>query len=217
MHSFLLSGGTSQQRNEWIANTLKEWKVEKFDVTDLSPEETSIGIAHVREFQKRLLLAPTGSPFSVGVIRQADSLTTEAQNALLKTLEEPPPHARVILESPTADVFLPTVVSRCQLINLGNSQIYTKEEILRCIDTLKYLSDASIGKRLKKIDELVKNKEEAAAWLDLAIASAHDALLGSKLPSSQAAKLLRSLLKARQHLAANVNYKLVLDNIFLYN
>lgn len=208
MHSFLISGGTQDSRNGWIVDKLAEWGVGKFDVTDLLPDETSIGISRVREFQKRLLLKPTGSPFSVGVIHQAESLTVEAQNALLKTLEEPPPHARVILESPTADVFLPTVVSRCQLINLGNQEQFTEEALLSCFKTVEQMTSAPIGKRLKLLDTIAKNKDEAAAWIDLAIAATHANV-------SAYHKLLRLLLLARQHLAANVNYKLVLDNVFL--
>lgn len=211
MHSFLLTGGTQEKRSRWITEKLVEWNVGKFDVTEISPEEVSIGIAQVRDFQKKLYLKPNTSSFTIGIIRQAESLTVEAQNALLKTLEEPPPHARVILESPTADVFLPTVLSRCQLIHLGSNAEYTKDELLQCFKTIEQIVSAPIGKRLKLLDTIVKNKDEAAAWLDLAIAATHHNMLSS----NKTTKLIRSLLKARQHLSANVNYKLVLDTIFL--
>lgn len=210
MHSFLITGGTYETRSQWIVAKLIEWKVGKFDVTELAPEETSIGIAQVREFQSKLLLKPTASPFSVGIIRHAETSTVEAQNALLKTLEEPPPHGRVMLESSTPDVFLPTVLSRCTLINLGSTAQYTDEELSQCFKTMEQIVAAPVGKRLQKIDTLAKNREEAAAWIDLAIAAAHQ-----QLSSHPVTQLLRSLLKARQRLAANVNYKLVLDNVFL--
>lgn len=213
MHSYLISGGTSEKRNEWIARQLNQWEVGKFDISEMARQDSSIGISHVRDFQKKLYLKPNSSPYSVGIIRQAETLTIEAQNALLKTLEEPPPHARVILESPTADVFLPTVLSRCHLINLGTHEQFTQEELLQCFKTIEQIVSAPIGKRLKLLDNVAENRNEAAAWIDLAIATArHEMLVTNGAPN-----LLRSLLKARQHLSANVNYKLVIDNIFLYN
>ncbi len=208
MHSFLVTGGTQNTRTQWIVTKLAEWGVGKFDVTNLDPEETSIGIAHVKDFQKKLYLQPNGSPYSVGVIRQGGTLTIEAQNALLKTLEEPPPHARVIVESPTADIFLPTIISRCQLIRLKNQEQFDEETLLSCLKTIEQIVNASIGKRLKLLDTVAKNKDEAAAWIDLAIAAAHKQILGFHT-------LLRALLRAKQHLSANVNYKLVIDTIFL--
>lgn len=217
MHSFLIAGGDQAKRGQWIANKLTQWRIGKFDVIDLVTEEATIGIASVREFQKKLLLKPLSSPLTVGVIRHAETLTVEAQNALLKTLEEPPPHARVILEAQTADFFLPTVLSRCQLINIDTRSQYVDDVMFQCFKTIEQIMAAPMGKRLKLVDSIAKNKEEAAAWIDLAISSTRHALLTSELRSHEAAKLLRALLLARQYLAANVNYKLVLDNIFLYN
>ncbi len=216
MHSFLITGGNLNQRQTHIASLLAAWNVSPFDLVTVEEAGPSIGINQVRELQHRLLLMPINSPVTALVINHADLLTTEAQNALLKTLEEPPPHAKVILESQTSDVFLPTVLSRCQLIGLGNMATYDQKEILQCIDTLKYLSQASVGKRLKKIDELAKNKDGAAAWLDLALAATRRQLFTTN-NSQHTTKLLRSLLHARTHLSANVNYKLVLDYIFLTN
>ncbi len=220
MYSFLITGGTIEKRNEWIVGKLKDWGVGKFDVTQVAPEETSIGIDVVRELRKTLLLKPIGSPFSVGIIRQAESLTIEAQNALLKTLEEPPPRARVVLESQTADVFLPTIISRCHLVRVEPSEELSKEKLLQCFKTIEQILVSPVGQRMKLLDEVATNRDEAAAWVDLALTATRAGLLAKpgsspKLLSCEATKFLRSLLLARQELTANVNYKLVLDNIFL--
>lgn len=208
MHSFLITGATDEKRNRWIEEKLKEWKVGKFDRVEISPAENSIGIADVRDFQSKLFLKPYQSQFTVGIIHQADLLTTEAQNALLKTLEEPPPHVKLILEAQTDGAFLPTVLSRCQIINLGQAHQYTAEEKSSYINILKFLATASIGNRLKKIDDLVKTRDDATAFIDLAIATGRDDIFANSL-------LLRKLLNGRRELSSNVNYKLVLDNVFL--
>ena len=62
----------------------------------------------------------------VFVVEAADVLNEESQNAMLKTLEEPPPHAHLILLSSDAESVLPTVASRCQVIEfdaLGGAAI----------------------------------------------------------------------------------------------
>jgi len=62
----------------------------------------------------------------IGVIHDADRMNAEAQNALLKTLEEPPPDTLIILETGNPGVLLPTTRSRCQMISLpGNHVVYT--------------------------------------------------------------------------------------------
>jgi len=64
------------------------------------------------------LLRPPVRRHRVGVIDHAETLTDEAANAFLKTLEEPPRHATVILVAPGPDTLLPTVASRCATIRL---------------------------------------------------------------------------------------------------
>ena len=56
------------------------------------------------------------------IIDDADALLPEAQNALLKTLEEPPPASVFILVTSRPDVLLPTVRSRCQRLRFGRSR-----------------------------------------------------------------------------------------------
>ncbi|MCC7106106.1 MAG: hypothetical protein IT307_13260 [Chloroflexi bacterium] len=61
---------------------------------------------------------PTEAPFRVGIIADADRLGPEAENLLLRTLEEPPPRSMFILTVEDASALLPTTVSRCQCIRL---------------------------------------------------------------------------------------------------
>ena len=71
-------------------------------------------IEHARELIETIRYAPQRDRFRIAVIDEVHMLTTEAFNALLKTLEEPPAHARFILASTELHRIPPTIVSRCQ-------------------------------------------------------------------------------------------------------
>ncbi|MFH1192779.1 MAG: DNA polymerase III subunit gamma/tau [Candidatus Jorgensenbacteria bacterium] len=72
------------------------------------------GIDEIRDLKDSIRLAPTSSPRKVFIIDEAHQLTPAAFNALLKSLEEPPPHIVIILATTEADRIPPTIVSRTQ-------------------------------------------------------------------------------------------------------
>ncbi len=71
------------------------------------------GIDDVRELREKVKLAPTSLPYKVFIVDECHMLTTEASNALLKTLEEPPKHTIFVLCTTESHKVLPTIVSRC--------------------------------------------------------------------------------------------------------
>lgn len=236
MHAFLITGSTLNKRQEHVAKLLDEWNVASFDRIYADTTGLSIGIEQIRELEHRISLRPYQSPWSVLIINNADLLTTEAQNALLKTLEEPPPHGKIILESQTANVFLPTIISRCEGISLEQSQHYQTEDLLTCLDTIHKINRETIGQKLNSVDSIAKTREETDAWIDMALWAVHRVFeirndMNRKImlkdldktlinytenfPHSSTVKLLRALLNAHRYLAANVNYKLALDDIFI--
>ena len=72
------------------------------------------GVDCIRELRDRIAFAPATSKYKVYIIDEVHMLTTEASNALLKTLEEPPAHAVFILATTEVHKILPTILSRCQ-------------------------------------------------------------------------------------------------------
>ncbi|MHC4711870.1 MAG: DNA polymerase III subunit delta' [Planctomycetota bacterium] len=88
------------------------------DLYIVSPEDgrASITIAQARDLGARVAESPLEGLRKVAIIDPADSLTTEAQNALLKTLEEPPADTTIILCAENAESLLPTVRSRCRRV-----------------------------------------------------------------------------------------------------
>ena len=79
---------------------------------------TLIGVDQVRDVQREAALAPFEGQCRVVVFDGAELLSEEAANSLLKTLEEPPPGVYMMLLTPKPEALLPTVVSRCQLVDL---------------------------------------------------------------------------------------------------
>jgi len=72
------------------------------------------GIDDIRDLREKVNYAPNEARYKVYIIDEAHMLTKEASNALLKTLEEPPPHVIFILATTEAHKVLPTILSRCQ-------------------------------------------------------------------------------------------------------
>ncbi len=72
------------------------------------------GIDEIRDLRERVNYAPNQARYKVYIIDEVHMLTKEASNALLKTLEEPPPHVIFILATTEAHKILPTILSRCQ-------------------------------------------------------------------------------------------------------
>lgn len=75
-------------------------------------------IEQVRELQRQLAVSPVEGLRKVAILNRFEEATASAANALLKTLEEPPPYVVILVLAAEARLLLPTVVSRCQQINL---------------------------------------------------------------------------------------------------
>lgn len=88
------------------------------DVIVLDDEDAPISIQEIRTLQHDLSLRPYESRYKVAILCDFERATISAANALLKTLEEPPDHVRLILTARNSAQLLPTIVSRCQVIPL---------------------------------------------------------------------------------------------------
>ncbi|MDY3919351.1 MAG: DNA polymerase III subunit delta' [Candidatus Limivivens sp.] len=77
----------------------------------------SIGVEDIREqLIGDVQIKPYSSPYKVYIVPDAEKMTVQAQNALLKTIEEPPAYAVILLLTTNASLFLPTILSRCVMI-----------------------------------------------------------------------------------------------------
>lgn len=88
------------------------------DVHIVSGEGRSISVDEIRTLREKLALRPFGGGRHIAIIRQADKLTAQAQNALLKTLEEPAGDTVFFLITDQPGAMLQTIVSRCRPLRL---------------------------------------------------------------------------------------------------
>jgi DNA polymerase-3 subunit delta' len=89
------------------------------DIMAVAPDGRSLKIAQVREVERHVALSPYAGRRRVAVLDAAELMTLEAANAFLKTLEEPPSAAVLVLISSAPTSLLPTIRSRCQEVRFG--------------------------------------------------------------------------------------------------
>ena len=100
----------------------------------------------IRQLREEVLYSPTSSRFKIYIIDEVHMLSNNAWNALLKTIEEPPPHAKFLFATTEAHKVLPTVVSRCQRFDLQRITFKLITEQMRKIAQAENvtISDAAI-------------------------------------------------------------------------
>ncbi|MEI3336612.1 MAG: DNA polymerase III subunit delta' [Clostridium sp.] len=119
----------------------KEKDIDYVDIVNYRPSKASMGVDEVREIIEEVSKRPYEGDKKVIIIHEGSKLTIQAQNALLKTIEEPPQGVYIILLAESLETLLETIKSRCQvykLTPLNNKQIekyintlgnYSEEEI----------------------------------------------------------------------------------------
>ncbi|KRF16571.1 DNA polymerase III subunit delta' [Nocardioides sp. Soil797] len=100
------------------------------DVSVIRTEKLSIGVDEVRDLVRRSALAPVGRRWQILIVEDADRLTEQACNALLKAIEEPTDRTVWMLCTPTVDDVLPTIRSRCRLVTLSTPSTRDVTEFL---------------------------------------------------------------------------------------
>ena len=106
------------------------------DLVTVAPDGASVKVDQIRALRDKALLSPMGGAGRVMLIESADLMTVQAQNALLKLLEEPPPELTFLLTAAQRDALLPTILSRVTVYSLedaakGPSEALAKELLER--------------------------------------------------------------------------------------
>ncbi|MGH9310373.1 MAG: DNA polymerase III subunit delta' [Vicinamibacterales bacterium] len=153
------------------------------DVMMIEPGETgSIKVDQVRVAIERSGYRPFEGRRRIVIIDEADAMVPEAQNAMLKTLEEPPAASTFVLVTSRPDMLLPTVLSRCQRLRFGPLAAEEVAAVLKRDHGFEeknayaaaLLADGSIGRALEGDTEAYTGAREAAAGTLATIARASD-------------------------------------------
>ena len=115
------------------------------DIIRITHEKVSIGVDDIRtQINNDIQIKPYSSPYKIYIIDDAEKLTEQAQNALLKTIEEPPEYAIILLLTNNLDVLLPTIVSRCVTLKLqAVDKNAIKDFLMEKYQVPDYLADIS--------------------------------------------------------------------------
>lgn len=176
------------------------------DIFLISPLKNHITIDQIREIKSHIAQKPVAEKYKVIILENAQKLTTEAQNALLKLLEEPPKSATIILEAASKFTLLTTILSRVVTIEAKPPKENSEELILfkaGVIESIPQISDPQ-------------------TWLDSQIISLYNFLL-EKIARSKYDIDLKIIIQtiekcafSKEMIKANVNPKFVLANLLLW-
>ena len=117
------------------------------DVHFITHEKASIGIDDIREqLINDIEIKPYSSPYKIYIVPDANKMTEQAQNALLKTLEEPPEYAVILLLTTNVDTLLPTIQSRCVLLTMKPVRDeLVKEFLMKDLKIPEYKADVCVA------------------------------------------------------------------------
>ena len=139
-------------------------------ILEKDSDKATIGVRQIKDFREDMFLSPTEAEGKVYIIRDADKMTVEAQNALLIVLEEPPHGTKIILLASGCDKILTTIKSRAQYISMER---FSESELVRYLEEnhlssgltkeklshLILLADGRIGRARALV-----NSEELEEW-----------------------------------------------------
>lgn len=185
-HAILIRGGNPEQKGQFSAylaralvcedankpcgvchHCLKAKNGSHPDIITLDPisdGEKTFKIALVRELKDDAYIIPNEARSKVYILKAADKMNVQAQNALLKLIEEPPQYARFILECESSSAMLTTVMSRVTLFDIGDDASPLNDELkMRAEETAAKLMQALLQptelEYMKLTAEFEKDKE----------------------------------------------------------
>lgn len=162
--------------------------------------DSKLGILEARKIKEHFSLKPYSAKGRVAIAEDASKLTPDAQNALLKTLEELPEEGMIILGADSESKFLPTVLSRIQVTRLQGT-VNSKKDYAEEIDRLL---KADTAERFEFVEKLKDKHEFLVALLEY---------FRNQLPLHK--DFVKELLQAEEWAKSNVNIRGILEYLML--
>ena len=216
MQSLLIVGKNTLDLQKKAEEICIENKISKFDIEIFSSEK-QIGIVDIRNLTKKIFLKTFKSEKKALILNAYLGITQDAQNAFLKILEEPPLSTIIIILVTSLDFVLPTILSRCTIINLEKITKLTDEQESKYLQVLLSLKKDKIGNALVLAQDNSKTKEDALLFLEGLIITTHDLIGKDKdFNDKEIAKMLKDFQKFYTIIkTTNVNARFALENLFL--
>ncbi len=181
---------------------------------------TSIGIDSVRELTRKMQFHPYQSPYQIGLILFAHTLTEEAQNSLLKTLEEPGEKTRYILTTPHERLILPTIRSRCSCMFIKETITVIKKED----SSIDSFLQKDLVEKLLEVEALVEQDKERPGSLTSFIENLTEMFRANLITATREKdrdsmrkniQALKLIARSSQFLKRNANKRITLENLLL--
>ncbi len=213
------------------------------DVLQVSHEKPdSIGVDEIRaQLVDDILIRPYSGGYKVYLVPEAEKLTVQAQNALLKTLEEPPSYGVILLLTVNADKLLPTIRSRGILLKLTEEEraeeLLPSEERELVLSLLRQAGNLTVTQMADSAKTLREHRVNASALAALVRAYLRDVLvfkstgkadllqipeelsayreLGERLSYGRLHEIWEEADRMESRLLSNVNYELAVELLLM--
>ena len=174
-------------------------------------EKNKIYIEGVRNLKSFMAFKPYSSEYKISVVADADTMTIEAANAMLKILEEPPKKSIIILISSKPRILPKTIISRCESVTfLPPAEVQT-DEMIKAVAGLRKVKDQSMAERIKYAKNIYE-KENYTELVNLWLRSLRLRLVDK--PTT--APVLKNLLRLSYIVSQpQFNHKIALENFFI--
>ena len=163
--------------------------------------DAKLGIAEARKIRDFFSIKPYSGKGRGVVLENASALTPDAQNALLKTIEELPASALLILCAKSDAGFLPTVLSRCEILRVKSQELRVKNEYQQDIERLL---QSNTSERFEYIEKLKEREEFFKALVKY---------FHKNLPDNP--EFVKELLIMEELANQNVNIRAILEYLML--
>lgn len=140
------------------------------DIIHIRHEKSKFSVDEIRALNSDVAIKPYSSDYKIYIIEDAGNMNEAAQNALLKTIEEPPAYAVILLLAENRGTFIPTILSRCVTLSLKPiSSEEIKSYLMATLKVPDYLADlaasfsgGNLGRALKfaSSEDFIKVKDE---------------------------------------------------------
>lgn len=195
MHAFLIAGRDREKQDAEILKLLANHKATRMDFLLQKMED----IRELTRFTRLSLNTKTAI-----VIQDFEEASVETQNALLKSLEEPQEKLLYILTTNSTENLLPTILSRCEIINLQFTPYKPTDN-----EKVKNFVNLSAGEKLA-VTSKIKDRENAIRFIEELVLKGHEMLKQTQSP--EIILLLEEAQKTLLALKANGNIQLQLTN-----